>query len=180
MDFSLRLQQEDFRLKDLLEQYLETSVNTSNIVSQTTLTFLIITTNTVFKEDEYRCILRLGTGKAHSVIFQEICKVVSDIARAIYYYFGFDTLLEIPLTNLKDVSYQIALTFKDIFLVPVYGYVYDINVGPQLWGNDYSPKKLAARIIKYISRFNEMWIITSMLNKEYTRLVKSYKSPSSL
>lgn len=172
MDFELRLQQEDLRLKELLEVYLESSVNTNNVISQTTLTYLIIKTNNIFNDDEYKTILKLDSGQSHSLIFQEILRVIKSTAKLILETFDFDDLLELPLTNLKDISYQIALKFKDIFLVPIHGYVYDFNICPQIWGDSYSLENSASRIIKYVSKFNEMWVITSMLHREYLRLVQ--------
>lgn len=169
MDFATRLQNHDVQLKELLEDYMETAINSEKLVSQTTLTYLVVKTNTTFSPEQYKRILNLDETPYHSQIFQLFLTVVKRTALDLFETFGFPSLLHVPLTNLKDISYQVALTFKDICLVPIHSYVYE------LWdpfeGRDWS-ERTPNRVIKYISRFNEMWIITAMLNEEYNKLVE--------
>lgn len=158
-DYGDRLIQYDLDLKELVEEYLENSIFTSGVSNQTTLTWLVLKTNLTFTDDQYKFMLGLDDSVNHELMFQGIVTHVKLVAREIYGFFRGD-LLDLPLTNIKDVVYQIGLNFKEVFFVPIKTTVYES------WNNP-------ENIVRYVSRFNEMWLVSCLLNREYQQLASS-------
>ncbi|WEJ93972.1 hypothetical protein PSN45_001449 [Yamadazyma tenuis] len=160
--FTAKLHQQDIWLKDAIEVYLENSNSSmfsdNSKVSSTTLTYLVVKTHTVFSDSEYQHMLELKASSTHQVVFDSIIQYVQGVARELKMIFRFDSLLSFPLTDLKDISYQIALIFKQVFLVPI------------IHKHEISEYGVCSDTIRFISKYNEMWILTSLLVREYANL----------
>lgn len=155
--FVAKLVKYDTELKELVEEYLENSIFTMGVCNHTTLTYLTLKTNLEFTDTQYKFMLGLNDTATHQLMYHGILVHIKIVANELFKYFKVSNLLELPLTNIKDIVYQIGLNFKDMFFVPITTTVY------QSWS---SPLP----VVRYISRFNEMWIITSLLNREYGRI----------
>lgn len=165
--FQKRIVEQDAYLKDVIDSYLDCGKNTDHHISQTTLTYLVLSTNTVFNDQEYRLMLNLNYTTEARQLYDTILQNIRFHSLELYSFYHYPSLLCLPLTNIKDISYQIGLHFTEIFFAPTTVNIVDED--PPLHNNNNGPHTIG--VIKFISRFNEMWIITSLLNREYLQLV---------
>ena len=161
--FELKLLNEDIYLKETIEEYLNTGVNSNHVYSSTILTYLIISEDIVFDDTELMFILELKKSeKIQNDIYGIIINHIRHVAMEINDFFNPSSLLDIPLTNIKEISYAIAMNFKPIFFVPVK--TWHLHRDVELW--NYKDTQL----INFISKFNEMWIVTLIMNREFKRI----------
>ena len=161
--FELKLLNEDIYLKETIEEYLNTGVNSNHVYSSTILTYLIISEDIVFDDTELMFILELKKSeKIQNDIYGIIINHIRHVAMEINDFFNPSSLLDIPLTNIKEISYAIAMNFKPIFFVPVK--TWHLHRDVELW--NYKDTQL----INFISKFNEMWIVTLIMNREFKKI----------
>lgn len=215
------------RLTKLLETFQNFTANSDILSSDTTIIYLVLKSNIILNNIQIRVLLGLrDENKVHDVIYHGIQRDVKYAASKLFSIGRFSNLLEMPLTDLKQLCYEIALKYKTIFFVPVeskikvhpvqsdftsildttqfslqrnasgfipssyltsnlrnqYSRVADAsaysssmtthNNTTRLSPQGYSQVDEAeyVEIIKFISKFNQMWIIATFLNREYQEL----------
>lgn len=161
--FELKLYNEDIYLKETIEDYLNSGANSNHVYSSTILTYLIISQDIVFDDTELMFILELKKSeKIQNDIYWVIIEHIRQVVMEINDFFNPSSLLDIPLTNIKEISYAIAMNFKPIFLVPVK--TWHLHRDVEIW--NYKDTQL----INFISKFNEMWIVTLIMNRELKKI----------
>lgn len=165
--FQKKLVNQDLFLKEIIDTYLDCGKNTDHFISQTTLTYLILKTNTVFTDQEYQLMMNLSGTPESQRLYDAILDEIRHHSKQIFAFYKFPSLLYLPLTNTKDISYQIGLHYTEIFFAPTTVNILDNNLAFSATGGLAN----TVGVIKFIGRFNEMWIITSLLNREYLQLV---------
>lgn len=161
--FEKKVQDFDVHTKDQIDSFLDNAYQTTLLKCEVSLTYLVVRTNVEFSDAQYRFMLGLE-GPRYDVIYRGLIRHIVDVAQEVFTVFKFSTLEQFPLTDLKNVCYQIGLNFKPVFFVPVRVRLYDNRV----WEG--SGFKTPLYVIKFISRYNEMWIITSLLNRHYKHI----------
>lgn len=215
------------RLTKLLETFQNFTANSDILSSDTTIIYLVLKSNIILNNTQIRVLLGLGDeNKVHDVIYHGIQRDVKYAASKLFSLGKFSSLLEMPLTDLKQLCYEIALKYKTIFFVPVEskikvrsaqsdmtsildttqfslqrnasGFIpssyltsnfrnqynrppdasaYSLSTATHLNTTRLSPQEYSqadeaeyVEIIKFISKFNQMWIIAAFLNREYQEL----------
>lgn len=219
------------RLTKIMEKFQNFTANSDILSSDTTILYLVLKSNIILNDNQIRVLLGLGDeNKVHDVIYCGILRDAKYAASKLFTLLNFSSLLEMPLTDLKQLCYEIALKYKAIFFVPVEA---KIKIRPPqrefpsfqdttqlsllrsnsgfipssylasnfrnlynrttdaMSGTTYSSEFMSAsynsirpypqgyseiedaeyvEIIKFISKFNQMWIVAALLNREYQEL----------
>ncbi|CUM51983.1 unnamed protein product [Debaryomyces tyrocola] len=228
--FMAKATKSEARLTKLLETFQNYTANSDILSSDTTIVYLVLKSNFILNNTQIRVLLGLGDkNKVNDVIYHGIQRDVKYAASKLFSIGKFSYLLEMPLTDLKQLCYEIALKYKTIFFVPVEskikvrpaqndftsildttqfdlqriasGFIPSSHLTSNL-RNQYnraadtsaqsssmattttyhnitllSPQGYCqadeaeyVEIIKFISKFNQMWIIAAFLNREYQEL----------
>ena len=217
------------KVTKLLQTFQNFTANSDIFSSDTTIIYLVLKSNILLNNTQIRVLLGLNDkNEVHDVIYSGIERDVKYAASKIFSIGKLSSLLEMPLTDLKQLCYEIALKYKTIFFVPVES---KIKVSPakndftsildttqfslQRITSGFIPSSYLAsnfrnqsnravntsaysssmetintysnttgcpqgysqadeaeyvEIIKFISKFNQMWIIAAFLNREYQEL----------
>lgn len=108
------------RLAKLLTNFQSLRANSDLFSSDTTLIYLVLKCNIILTDPQIKAVLGLGgIGKVQSTIYAAIQHEVRFAAQELFSRASFGSLLEMPLTDLKQLCYEIALNYKSIFFVPV-------------------------------------------------------------
>lgn len=230
--FMAKATKSEARLTKLLENFQNCTANSDILSSDTTIVYLVLKSNFILNNTQIRVLLGLGhKNKVNDVIYHGIQRDVKYAASKLFSTGKFPNLLEMPLTDLKQLCYEIALKYKTIFFVPVESKIkvrpaqkdftsilnttqFDLqriasgfipsshltsnlrnqynraaDTSAQSWsmttaattthhnitllspqGNFQADEAEYVEIIKFISKFNQMWIIAAFLNREYQEL----------
>lgn len=219
------------RLTKIMEKFQNFTANSDIFSSDTTIIYLVLKANIILNDNQIRVLLGLGEeNKVQDVIYFGILRDAKYAASRLFTVFNFSSLLEMPLTDLKQLCYEIALKYKAIFFVPVES---KIRIRPtprevpsfqgttqtsllrntssfipssylasnfrnlynratdSISATTYSSEFMSTsynstrsypqgysemedaeyvEIIKFISKFNQMWIIAALLHREYQEL----------
>lgn len=156
--FVVRIHHQELVLKELLEEYLQEGIFDGYQTNQTCLTYLFLKNQITFTDEEYKYIIGLNAtqGYIYDRILDQVKYTTHCLSREIYPL----TLDQIPLTSMKLITYQVALVFKYVFFVPS-----SVEI------NDRGKRTTLTR---FISKFNEMWVITSMIIREFKDLLVEF------
>lgn len=118
--FLAKAKESQGRLAKLLTNFQSLRANSDLFSSDTTLIYLVLKCNLILNDPQIKAVLGLGgIGKVQSTIYAAIQHEVRFAAQELFSRASFGSLLEMPLTDLKQLCYEIALNYKSIFFVPV-------------------------------------------------------------
>lgn len=118
--FKAKVTESHKRLDGLLKVFKGSTTNSDILSSDTTIIYLVLQSNIRLSDNQIKTILGLEIdNEVHDIIFSGIEKQVRYSAEKILSDMRLRSLLEMPLTDLKHLCYEIALNFKSIFFVPV-------------------------------------------------------------
>lgn len=231
--FRFKIFTKESKLVKTLNDFHFCSQNSDFVPSDTWLIYLVLKLNIKFNDDQIKKVLGLDTkDQVHLAIFLGLVKVVQECAARLSVC-HVTSLLDLPLTDLKEICYELALHFKALFFVPirvcstlrrrpkepmfisasalVQTFHSAANDSPahQHSHTEYSSNVTNSRnhhatqygipctsavynqarttgienevaevaeLTQFISRYNNMWPIVMLLNREYERIVESFSS----
>lgn len=123
----------------------------------TTLVELFIVHSIHFLDPDMMAILKMSNADGrHRQVYFSLVHVAHNAARILRARVHAPLLRHMPLTNVREICYQIADQFEGLFFAPT------LPLLPSL--------SEVAVLFNWHDRFNSMWPIVSLLSREYTRL----------
>lgn len=156
------------KVLDNLHHYRR-GLNTSGIEIHTSLLKLVVQSLVTITNAQFITILGLDElNSIHMQVYDSIIRLVDQVAHDILQYTNSASLVDFPLTNLKEACYEIARTFKPIFFIPRYEVVRSRRRStiPSSSGTDSTEEDVQYEIFKYVERYNQMWVLAAMIKQK--------------
>lgn len=154
--FAFKAKKTEERRKELLQIFLSSIVGGLDCIEDTTLIQLILTYNVVFEDKDMMLILRLDTGDIHHRrLYNSLLYALQQVAVILKSRVTAVSLRQMPMTDLRRISYRVADGFEQLYYVPVREDSLDVST---------------ALSYSWRDRYNSMWPIISLLNREYQAL----------
>ncbi|KAK6465458.1 hypothetical protein DFJ63DRAFT_332885 [Scheffersomyces coipomensis] len=107
-------------LQNAYSHYQNDAVNKYPSNSETWLIELILRSDLKLTIDQIRTIIGINSeNDTQMQVFDSLQSVIKALAKSLYEEFGNKSLLEYPLTDIKELLYDVARSFAPLFYVPV-------------------------------------------------------------
>lgn len=137
----------------LLQQFWAQTGCTLNEIQDTTMIQLMLLHEITFCDSDMMIILLLEErNEAHELIYRLFLDLVLFTANELKRNVDVSSLLEMPLTDIRTLCYKIADRFESLFYVPTLDEEEDSD---------------SALSFQWSDRFNCMWPIVCILNREF-------------
>lgn len=146
------------RKKELLNKFHHCVLNTAGDVRDTSMVYLILECDLVLADGQYMAILGLDPHtSSHLALYKLLVKEIRYVASYLKRRVMAHSMLQMPLTDIRSLCYRIAENFDSLFYVPVKP------------GDEDGKESNFAISFRWLDRYNCMWPIVSMLNREYQK-----------
>lgn len=146
------------RRDTLLFQWNSEAINTPNVAYSVdfdlSLMYLFLLTGYTFSDSQYQQIIGFHASNSyHMECFHHLLYHIGVASKLLYSAFPNVPLTSLPLRQVWNLLYTISISYRGIFYVPIL----DSSIP-----------------IKYKARFNNLWVLVSMLNREH-KLLYSFR-----
>lgn len=152
----------DIRREDWLHKYQELNVNGGSDLRDTSMVYLVLKCNLILSDAQYMGILGLDPNvRPHYDLYTLVLADVRYLAGHLKGEVMAHSLIQMPLTDIRQLCYRVADKYESLFFVPVPG---SDGEAENASSNGF------AVWFQWLDRYNCMWPIVSMLNREYQKI----------
>lgn len=155
--FEWKAERAELRRFRLLQQFHTTAVNNGGDLRDTTMVFLVLKCNLILADAQYMAILGLIPGyNEHVELYALLVRDVRYVATHLKKQVMAVSLADMPLTDVRRLCYRVADKYDSLFYVPT--------------KTSEDCELHSALSFQWLDRYNSMWPIVSMMNREFQRV----------